>query len=35
MSSKSKQFLRAHVYEESLINFGLRNEKYLDDVIDS
>lgn len=35
MSSNSKQFLREHVYEESLINFGLRNEKYLDDVIDS
>ncbi|WP_181224311.1 hypothetical protein [Aeromonas veronii] len=35
MSSKNEQFLREHFYEESLINFCLRNEKYLDDVINS
>lgn len=35
MLSKSKQFLREHVYEDSLLSFGLRNEKYLDNVIDA
>lgn len=35
MSSKSKQFLREHIYEDSLIKFGLRNERYLNEVIDA
>ncbi|WDO03845.1 class I SAM-dependent methyltransferase [Aeromonas allosaccharophila] len=35
MSSKSKQFIKEHVYDDSLINFGLRNEKYLNAVIDA
>lgn len=35
MSSKSKQLLRKHVYEDSLINFGLRDEVLLDDIIEA
>ncbi len=35
MSSKSKKFLRECIYDDSLLNFGLRNKKYLDDVVDA
>ncbi len=35
MSSNSKQFLRECIYDDSLLNFGLRNKESLDDVIDA
>ncbi|HDZ8834280.1 class I SAM-dependent methyltransferase [Aeromonas dhakensis] len=35
MSSNSKQFLRECIYDDSLLNFGLQNKEYLDDVIDA